>query len=69
MPSANPFSPVVEIGGGASVGPVSGTGSAGIQIGGATLGDHHASAAFVLGSLIVLFLLYKNRFRFSTRVG
>lgn len=62
MPSSNPFSPLIEVGGGASVGPASGSVSA-------SVGDHHASAAYVAGALLVLFLLWKARFRFSTSVG
>lgn len=69
MPAGNPFAPVIEVGGQGTVGPVSGSGNAGIQIGGTQVGDHHASAGFVLVGLIALYLLYTKRFRFSTRVG
>lgn len=69
MPSSNPFAPVIEVGGGASVGPVSGTGTAGLTIGGAQVGDHHVSATVILVGLIALYLLHTKRWRFSTRVG
>ena len=45
------------------------SGSGSLSIGGATAGDHHVSAAFVAGALLLLVLLYKGRFRFSTKVG
>lgn len=65
MPSGNPFAPLVEVGG--AVGPVSG----GVNIGvaGVTVGDHHASAGFVLLGLVILVLLYQRRWRFSTQIG
>lgn len=69
MPAGNPFAPVIEVGGTASVGGVSGSGNAGLQIGDTQIGDHHASAALVLVGLVALYLLYTKRFRFSTRVG
>lgn len=65
MPAGNPFAPMIEVGGGASVGPVSGNLSGTLG----SAGDNHASAAFVLLSLALLFLLWKGRFRFSTKVG
>lgn len=67
MPASNPFAPLIEVGGGASVGPASGnlSGSFGVQ----GAGDHHVSAAVVLAALLVLFALYKAKFRFSTTVG
>lgn len=69
MPAGNPFAPLIDVGGSAQVGPVSSTANAGINIGGAQVGDHHVAASTVLISLAVLFLLYKRRYRFSTRVG
>lgn len=68
MPAGNPFAPLVEVGGGASVGPASGNlhGSFGVQ----GVGDHHVSAGFVALALVTLILLHKaGKFRFSTTVG
>ncbi len=65
MPAGNPFAPLIDVGG--NVGPVSGSTS--IGVGGVTVGDHHVSAAFVALALLGLVLLWKGRFRFSTKVG
>lgn len=65
MPSGNPFAPLVDVGG--SVGPVSG--NANLAVGGVQVGDHHASAAFVLLGLLILVALYQRRWRFSTQIG
>lgn len=62
MPAANPFSPLLEVGGGASVGPASASGSLKVD-------DHHATAGVTLAALALLFLLWKSKFRFSTTVG
>ena len=62
MPTANPFSPVIEVGGGATAGPASA--SANVSV-----GDHHATAAYVLIALGVLYALHKFKWRFSTQVG
>ena len=63
MPSSNPFSPLIEVGGGANVGPASASASA-------SVGDHHASAGFVALALIALVIMHKYaKFRFSTTVG
>lgn len=68
MPASNPFAPLIDVGGGASVGPASAKGSLSAGLDGA--GDHHASAGLVLLGLIVLVLLHKSgHFRFSTQVG
>ncbi len=55
MPAANPFAPLIDVGS--------------LSLGNAQVGDHHVSAAFLAGSLLVLVLLWKRRFRFSTKVG
>jgi hypothetical protein len=68
VPSANPFAPVVETGVNASVGPVSGNLSTGFGLTGGA-GDHHVSAGIVLLGLVILVLLWKSKFRFSTTVG
>lgn len=65
MPEANPFAPLIEVGGGASAGPVSG--KAGVSL--STGGEHHVSAGVVLLALGLLVLLWKSKFRFSTTVG
>lgn len=65
MPAGNPFAPLIDVGG--SVGPVSGQGSVGV--GGVTVGDHHAAAGFVLLGLVILVILWKRNFRFSTTIG
>ena len=62
MPSANPFAPLVDVGGGATVGPVSGSASLAVD-------DHHATAGIALSGLVLLLLLWKSKFRFSTTVG
>lgn len=71
MPAANPFAPLIEVGGNATAGPATARGGGSISFGnaGAQVGDHHVSAAFLGGSLLLLVLLYKRRFRFSTKVG
>ncbi len=69
MPAGNPFAPLIEVGGNASAGPVSGNLAGGINVGGAQVGDHHVAASTVLVALAVLYLLHKRRWRFSTRVG
>jgi len=62
MPTANPFSPVIEVGGGATVGPASTSANLSVQ-------DHHVTAAYVAIALGLLFLLHKFKWRFSTQVG
>ncbi len=62
MPAANPFSPLLEVGGGATIGPASANGSL-------KLDDHHATAGVTLLAIVILALLWKGRFRFSTKVG
>jgi hypothetical protein len=62
MPASNPFAPVIEVGGGATVGPASGNASV-------SVGDHHAAAGMVLIGLAILVLLWKGKFRFSTTVS
>ena len=69
MPAGNPFAPLIEVGGNASAGPVSGSASGGINVAGAQVGDHHVAAGTVLVALAILYLLHKRRWRFSTRVG
>lgn len=65
MPAGNPFAPLIDVGG--SVGPVQGSGS--LSVGSVQVGDHHAAAGVVLIGLVILVLLYKGRWRFSTQVG
>lgn len=65
MPAGNPFAPLIDVGG--NVGPVSG--GAQIGVGGVTVGDHHAAAGFVAFGLILVVVLYKMKFRFSTTIG
>lgn len=64
MPSANPFAPTFEVGGSASAGPASASASVsgGVQ-------DHHTAAAYVAVGLLMLYLLHKAHFRFSSTVG
>ncbi len=71
MPAANPFAPLIDVGGSATAGPATAKGGGSISFGnGSTqIGDHHVSAAFLAGALLLLVLLYKRRFRFSTKVG
>lgn len=69
MPAGNPFAPVIDVGGTAQVGPASGGASFNLGLGNGTVGDHHATAGYLLISLAVLWLLWKKRFRFSTTVG
>ena len=68
MPTSNPFAPIIDVGGGASVGPASGSGSLSFGLGNG-VGDHHAAALYTLGGLVLLYLLWRGRFRFSTQVG
>jgi hypothetical protein len=65
VPSGNPFAPLIDVG--AQVGPVSGGGQ--VSVGGVQVGDHHAAAGFVLLGLVILVILYKRNFRFSTTIG
>ena len=66
MPASNPFAPLIDVGGSASVGPA--TGGISGTLGDA--GDHHAAAGYVLLSLLALIALHKwGHFRFSTTVG
>lgn len=65
MPAGNPFSPLVEVGG--SAGPVQG--SAALGVGGVTVGDHHVAAGTVAVALVVLVILWKRKYRFSTTIG
>lgn len=67
MPAANPFAPVIDVGGSASVGGV--TASGGVSVGGGSVADNHASALYLVLAITALYLLYKNKFRFSTTVG
>lgn len=62
MPAGNPFVSLIDVGGGATVGPA--TASANLSV-----GDHHAAAGYVAVGLIILVLLWKSKFRFSTTVG
>ena len=66
MPAGNPFAPLIDVGGGATVGPASAKASLGLN----GVGDHHASAGLILLGLVVLIVLHKTgKFRFSTQVG
>ena len=66
MPSSNPFAPLIDVGGGAQVGPASANLSGTI----ANPSDHHATAGYVLIGLLALIALHKwGHFRFSTTVG
>jgi len=66
MPASNPFAPLIDVGGGASVGPASGSFSTSLG----APADHHAAAGYVLLGLLVLIALHKwGHFRFSTTVG
>jgi hypothetical protein len=67
MPAANPFVNMIEVGGGATAGPVSAQASS--SLGFSEPGAHHVSSALLLGALAVLVLLWKSKFRFSTTVG
>lgn len=67
MPSANVFAPLIEVGGSASAGPVSGAVKASLGTGSAE--DNHVAAGTLAVALIVLVLLWRNKFRFSTTVG
>lgn len=69
MPAGNPFAPVIDVGGTAQVGPAQGGASFNLGFGNGQVGDHHATAGFLLVSLALLYLLWKNKFRFSTTVG
>ena len=69
MPAANPFAPLIDVGGQAQAGPARVSGTSSFSLGDTQLGDHHVSAAFAAGALLLLVLLYKGRFRFSTKVG
>lgn len=69
MPSSNPFAPLIDVGGTAQVGPASGSLSGSVGLGGIDVGDHHATAGLLLLGLVGLVLLWKGRFRFSTKVG
>ena len=66
MPASNPFAPLIDVGGGATVGPASGNVSAALG----NPADHHATAGYVLLGLLALIALHKwGHFRFSTTVG
>ena len=65
MPAGNPFAPLIDVGG--QAGPVSG--SANIGVAGVTVGDHHASAGLVALGLLILIVLWKRDYRFSTTIG
>lgn len=67
MPAANPFAPVIDVGASASVGGA--TASGGISVGSGGVADNHASALYLGLAIVALYLLYKNKFRFSTTVG
>ena len=64
MPAANPFAPMIEVGGNAAAGPISARGGLNLSA-----GDHAAASGYVLFGLLVLVLLWKGKFRFSTTVG
>ena len=66
MPSANPFAPLIDVGGSASAGPAQGSVSASLGVNG--MGDHHVSAGLLALALLALVLLWRNKFRFSTNV-
>lgn len=66
MPAANPFAPVIEVGAQASAGGATAGGS--VSLGG-SMGDNHAAALYLSLALVGLFLLWRNKFRFSTTVG
>ena len=55
---------MIEVGGGAAAGPVSARGGASLSI-----GDSTAAAGYVVAGLLILVLLWKGKFRFSTTVG
>lgn len=65
MPAANPFAPLIEVGGTASAGPA----AAGASFSVGNAADNHVSAGLVLLGIAVLVLLWKSKFRFSTTVG
>ncbi len=65
MPQGNPFAPVIEVGG--SAGPVQA--NAGISTGSLSVGDHHVAAGAVAAGLLILVILWKMKFRFSTTIG
>lgn len=65
MPAGNPFTSLIDVGGGATVGPASANAS--LSVG--NVGDNHAAAGYVLIGLAILILLWKSKFRFSTTVG
>jgi hypothetical protein len=56
---------LIDVGG--QAGPVSG--GANLAVGGVTVGDHHVAAGLVAVGLLVLVLLWKGKWRFSTTVG
>ncbi len=67
MPSGNPFTDLIDTGASVQAGPVKASGSASLGLGG--VADHHVSAGVLAAALLVLFLLWRNKFRFSTTVG
>jgi len=71
MPAANPFAPLIDVGGSASAGPATAKGGGSLSLGNGTgqLDTHHISGAVLAGALLLLVLLHKGRFRFSTKVG
>lgn len=67
MPASNPFAPVIEVGGGANLGPASA--SANARVGNIVAGQHHGTAFYLVVALAVLVVLHRSRYRFSTTVG
>ena len=53
---------MIEVGGTATAGPVSAGGKM-------SVGDNTAAAGYVAAGLLLLVLLWKGKFRFSTTVG
>ena len=69
MPAANPFAPLIDVGGNATAGPATVKGGGSLSLGNGQLGAHHISGAVLAGALVLLIVLHKGRFRFSTKVG
>ena len=73
MPDYNPFVQVLggDVGGSAQAGPVAASAGGKASLGLPSIGaaDNHWAAALVLGAIIVLWALWKSKFRFSITVG